>query len=209
MPSFKKILIIILASSLIGCSAIPKDALRLTSLSLELRQMQQKEYENISEKQALIASSNVLQDTGYIIKESDLELGLLLAEKDRTAFDAENQAAAIGGTVLIAVLSGLSGSTQPVEPIYADKNQKIRVSIIFRSEEENTVNVRVSFQRIVWNTVDEVSKLETIRDPEIYQSFYNKLDNRYDDLLQSNYFENKDMVKLISLYNNFLLSNAY
>tara|TARA_B100000767_G_C19718523_1_gene516123 strand:- start:449 stop:1009 length:561 start_codon:yes stop_codon:yes gene_type:complete len=176
MSLLKKILTLLLVSTLIGCGAIPKDALRLTSLSLELRQMQQKEYANISEKQALIASANVLQDTGYIIKESDLELGLLLAEKDRTAFDAENQAAAIGGTVLIAVLSGLSGSTQPVEPIYADKNQKIRVSIIFRVQEGNSVNVRVSFQRIVWNTANQVSRLETIRDPEIYQSFYTKLD---------------------------------
>ena len=39
--------------------------------------------------------------------------------------------------------------------------------------------------------------------PNIY---FNELDNRYDDLLNSNYLDNKDMVKLISIYNNFLLS---
>ena len=39
--------------------------------------------------------------------------------------------------------------------------------------------------------------------PNIY---FNELDNRYDDLLKSNYLDNKDMVKLISIYNNFLLS---
>ncbi len=39
--------------------------------------------------------------------------------------------------------------------------------------------------------------------PNIY---FNELDNRYDDLLKSNYLDNKDMVKLIGIYNNFLLS---
>ena len=179
MTFLKKILVLLLVSSLIGCSSIPKDAFRLTSQSLELRQMQEKEYVNVSEEQALIASANVLQDTGYIIKESDVELGLLVAEKERTAYDAKNQAAAIGGTVALSVLSVLASGGAPATaptPIYADKNQKIRASIIFRTKENNTLKVRVSFQRIVWNTMNQISKLQTINDSEIYQSFYNKLD---------------------------------
>ena len=36
--------------------------------------------------------------------------------------------------------------------------------------------------------------------------FYNELDERYDGLLKSNYFENNEMVKLTKLYNNYLLS---
>jgi lysophospholipase L1-like esterase len=36
--------------------------------------------------------------------------------------------------------------------------------------------------------------------------FYNELDIKYDVLLKSNYLENKDMVKLINLYNDYLLN---
>ena len=36
--------------------------------------------------------------------------------------------------------------------------------------------------------------------------FYDELDQRYDDLLNTNYLTNKDMVKLTNLYNDFLLS---
>ncbi len=176
MAFLKKILVLLLVSSLIGCSSIPKDALRLTSQSLELRQMQEKEYVNVSEEQALIASANVLQDTGYIIKESDVELGLLVAEKERSALDAKNQAAAMGQLVALSFVSVLATGGLYTPEYKPDAKQKIRVSVIFRAKENNTLKVRVSFQRIVWTIDNQITKLQTINDSEIYQSFYNKLD---------------------------------
>lgn len=164
MKNLSKIIIIgIFALILSSCGGIPKDALRLTNQSLELRQMQQKEYLEVTEEQALIASSNVLQDIGYIIKKSEPKLGMLLAEKDRTAFDKGQFVTAM----FLAVMTGQSTAI--------DDRQKIRVSLVTRNR-NNKILVRVSFQRIVWNNRNQISKLETIKEKEVYKDFFNKLD---------------------------------
>ena len=155
--------IALFALFLTGCGGIPEDALRLTTQSLELRQMQQKEYSSITERQALVSAANVLQDIGYIIKESEPELGFILAEKDRDATDQAQLAAAI----FVAVLTGQSSAI--------DKQQKIKVSVITRKR-NNKMMIRVSFQRVVWNTHNQISRQETIKDNEVYKDFFNKLD---------------------------------
>ena len=100
--SVKIVGVIIFSMFLSSCGGIPEGALRLTTQSLELRQMQQKSYSKITETQALISAANVLQDIGYIIKESEPKLGFILAEKDRDATDQGQVAAAI----FVALLTG-------------------------------------------------------------------------------------------------------
>jgi len=154
---FNLYVVILFSLFITSCGTIPKDALRLTQKNLELRQIQQKEYDNITEKQALIASANVLQDIGFIIKESEQDLGLLVAEKDR---DATNT-----GQVVMAILFGTP----------MDTHQKIRVSLITRIKNNNSILVRASFQRIVFRDVGR-SHMEYIKDKKIYQDFFTKLD---------------------------------
>lgn len=55
-----------------------------------------------------------------------------------------------------------------------ERNQKIRISISTRSAPGSTV-VRSTFQRIIWNTKNQVSRIESINDPLIYQEFFDKL----------------------------------
>ena len=150
-------------SVLMGCKTIPKDALRLSPESLQQRQMQTRKYETTDETKILIACAGLLQDMGFNLDESETELGLIVASKMRSAVNAGQQ--------VVAVLVGLlSGAMPPT-----DKEQKMRVSIVTRPVDENHTAVRVTFQRIVWDTQGQVTKREGITDPDIYQEFFAKL----------------------------------
>lgn len=161
-PSF---LIILLCLFLCGCESIPKQALAMVGITLENRQMQTRYFESDNELTILSACSSVLQDLGFNLDESETELGLIVASKDRDATDA-------GQVVLAIALAAFTGTAVPV-----DATQKIRASIVTcpSSETENRMAVRVTFQRIVWNTQGNISKLEMLNSPEMYQGFFEKL----------------------------------
>ncbi len=56
-----------------------------------------------------------------------------------------------------------------------DKEQLIRASLITRTSDSGAILLRVTFQRIVWNTQNEITKIEAINDPLIYKEFFEKL----------------------------------
>jgi hypothetical protein len=156
--------IILFLLALSGCGGIPKDALILTPDTIKERQIQSRYYDTTDEEQIIAASAAVLQDLGFTLDKSETKLGFLVASKDRDATSAGQ----IAGAIVYAMLTGVALPT--------DKNQKIRVAIIISpSLDEKRTHVRVKFQRKVWNTRDQVSKVETINDPEIYQEFFSKL----------------------------------
>jgi hypothetical protein len=145
-------------ASLTACQqTIPKEALQLSQESFELRQLQTRSFSTTNEKKLLIAGAGVLQDLGYNIDESETGLGVIVGSKDRDATEA-GQVAALGG------------GSMPI-----DKNQKIRASLITRPAGKGKTNLRVTLQRIVWNTQGQVSKVQSIEEPEIYQDFFDKL----------------------------------
>jgi len=161
---FSTCLIILTATSLVACvQTIPKEALQLTNESFELRQLQTRSFDTSSEKKLLTAGAGVLQDLGYNIDESEMDLGVIVGSKDRDATEAGQ----VVGAILIAALGG---GTVPI-----DKDQKIRASLITHPSGKKTTKLRVTFQRIVWNTQGQVSKTESIEDPKIYQEFFDKL----------------------------------
>ncbi len=149
-----------------GCQQkIPKEALQLTHESLEQRQAQTRRFETTDETMLLSASAAVLQDLGFNLDESETRLGLVVASKDRDAVETGQ----VIGAVLVAVLLGVA---MPI-----DKNQKIRASLVTKpyGETGDNTSVRITFQRIVWNTSNQMSKTEALTDPEIYQEFFSKL----------------------------------
>lgn len=149
-----------------GCNAtIPKDALKLTPDTLENRSLQTRKYEGISEEEILAASAGVIQDLGFTIEESETKLGVIVGTKDRDATEAGQVVAAVA----LAVLFGAS--------VAVDKNQKMRVSLVVKPIEgkEKDHFVRATFQRIVWNTNNQITRAEQISTPEAYTEFFDRL----------------------------------
>jgi len=142
----------------------------MTPDTLERRHLQTRRFDGIEEKKILAASAGVLQDLGFNIDESETKLGLIAASKNRSAVS--------GGQIAVAVLAAvLTGTVTPV-----DKTQKIRVSLVTRPAATATSMgvtsswyVRVTFQRMVWNTDNQVTRIEAIDEPAIYQEFFEKL----------------------------------
>ena len=158
--------IVLLAGSLAACAdRIPRQALQLTPESLQQRQLQSRYFETVEEAAILSAAAAVLQDLGFNLDESETDLGVLVASKQRDATEVGQ----IAGAIVLAIFTGA------VVPI--DDHQKIRASLVTSpsGEEEKRVTARITFQRIVWNTDGNISRNESIDEPEIYREFYSKL----------------------------------
>jgi hypothetical protein len=156
----------LLVFAIFGCQTIPKEALRLTPESLEKRNLQTRKYEGILEVDILAASAGVIQDLGFNIDESETKLGVIVGSKDRDATEAGQVASA----VVVALLFGVAMPT--------DQNQKMRVSLVVRPAHEDDDRkhfVRVTFQRIVWNNQGQISRIEGLDKPEVYQEFFEGL----------------------------------
>jgi hypothetical protein len=152
-----------LASFLTGCAVtIPKEALQLSPTSLEDRQMQTRHFDGSSENDILSASAGVLQDLGFQINESETKLGVIVGSKERDATEAGQ----VAGAIVVALLGG---GSMPI-----DKNQKIKASLVVKPDVDGHY-VRITFQRMVWNTQNQLSKIEGLRDPEMYQEFFDRL----------------------------------
>lgn len=176
--------LVIAALVLTGCAGggLPSHVLRLTPDSLQNRTLQTRKYEGISEADLLSASTGVIQDLGFIIDESEANLGLIVGSKDRDAEpDEKQQVKRIiwGVLALAAAASGKNDlSEELLDDIIVDDYQKLWASIVIRPAsklDRKTHYVRVTFQRIVWNNKDEVARLESLDKPEMYQRFFGLL----------------------------------
>ncbi len=158
-----------------GCApVIPPDALKLNAVSLERKQLQTRRFEGISEDNLLSACNGVLQDLGFNLDESETDLGVLVASKQRDATNPWQ----VAGKIALAFMSALSGSSP--SDLAIDKAQKIRISLVARPastsyEGDESHLVRITFQRIIWNTQGKITRREGIYDAEIYQEFFEKL----------------------------------
>jgi len=153
-------------AGLTGCASntIPPDALLMKEPATEIRQRQARRYATTDEKQVIIAASQLLQDLGFNVENSAKDLGLLVVSKDRSAVDGGQ----VAGQIVVAVLFGVR--------VPVDKEQKIRASVVtWPSADRKAIDVRVTFQRLVWDDRGQLSKLERLDDPEMYQDFYIKL----------------------------------
>lgn len=162
----KGILALVFCLALMGCTpSIPKGAFNLSPTSLEDRQLQTRRFDTLDRREILSAAAAVLQDIGYTLDESNSKLGVLTASKKADA----KSGGQIAGAILVAALTGVA------TPI--DKEQHIRMCLVVNDSlnEEGASLVRVTLQRVIWNDQGLISRVESIKEPEIYQDFFEKL----------------------------------
>jgi hypothetical protein len=149
---------------------VKPEHLRLMPASMQKRQLQTRIFDTENESEVLAASSAVLQDIGFLVDESEVQLGLIVASKERSAI----QPAEVTAQVILAILAAIGGGTP--DPVW-DENQIMRISLVVTPiivEQKNTA-VRITFQRIVFTNKGTISKSEPLGTPEIYQEFFDKL----------------------------------
>ncbi|MEK6675227.1 MAG: hypothetical protein AABZ47_06180 [Planctomycetota bacterium] len=134
----------------------------MTRPTLEVRQQSTRRFETADEQVVLAASAGLLQDLGFNIDESETDLGLIVASKDRSAV----QGGQVAGKVFMLILFRAN--------VPIDKNQRFRASIVTKPVGQDIV-VRVTFQRVVWNDRGQITHLERLDEPGAYQEFFDKL----------------------------------
>lgn len=127
---------------------------------LEVREFQTRNYETNDSKMVMKSLLNVLQDDGYIVKNANVELGLLSASKE---VDVESK----GEAFILTLLAGQAARWK--------KNSIIDCSCNV-GEFGKLTRVRVNFQLKVMDNKGAVIKVETIEDAKFYQEFFAKVD---------------------------------
>lgn len=158
---------------LTACTAqVARDALKLPQEAAALRELQTRRFDGPAEGRILAASAAVLQDLGFTIDEGETSLGLIVGSKERSAVnDGEVMTAYLMAAISILALS-------PTAPVYA-KRQRIRVALATTAARYGSsggpTEVRVTFQRVVYDNHDAVVRVEPIEGEDLYQEFFDRL----------------------------------
>lgn len=172
LPTFYKVIAgFLICSFLSGCATVPKGFLRASEKSLSNRPLQMRQYETKDEQKIITSIAGVLQDLGFILDNSETEVGFVAASKKADAISGGQIAAAVMLDVAAAFFGTYSNTTAA-----CDKSQMVKASVITQpSLDGSKTVVRVTFQRIVWNMRNQISRVETINEPQIYEKFYDGL----------------------------------
>jgi hypothetical protein len=161
-----------LAAGLAACATgTEKDAVQARPELLAERQLQTRRFEGISEEKLLAASVGVLQDLGFTMTVSNLELGLATGVKDREAKAPEQKTAMI---VLVIMIAMAGGQPPPAGEVMKEE-QKIRVLLTTRPlpGTSEVCEVRVTFHRFLRQPF--VAEAGSLRDPKLYEGFFELL----------------------------------
>jgi hypothetical protein len=141
---------ILLAITIIGCAATPQLS------PMQLRQLTTRTIES-SYDHVFRATMTVLQDNGYIIKQTDMNSGLIVANIDRETSGASQffQAAFLGSIT--------------------DKNTVIEVSATVNKLNEQSQELRINIQETNYTGSGGKNTIKQITDKDIYQKLFNDI----------------------------------
>lgn len=135
----------------------------------DLRNLQSRRFDTEDEGALLQAVAGVLQDLGFQIDESRPQIGLVAGSKERSAVEAGQVAA----QVLLVLLAAAAGAQHRV---VMDRDQRIRIAVVVRRVPgQPSLVARATMQRVVQNTDNQMTRIETLDDPRLYREFFSML----------------------------------
>jgi PBP1b-binding outer membrane lipoprotein LpoB len=156
--NYLRISLAIIASMMLsGCAHYDSSDSTLTQL--QIREIQSRDFDTANTKLVMKSIMNVLQDEGYIIKNAVVDLGLINAEKTINVEDTT--------TAILMVLCANSNARW-------DKHAILEASANV-SEFGSTTRVRINFQTKTLDNYGCPKNVVTIKDPRIYQYFFEKV----------------------------------
>jgi len=159
-----------------GCTTtpkIPEDALRLHESSLEIRQIQSRNFEVASETEILTASVAVLQDMEYNVDRIEKPLGVLTASKVVDA-DSASEKAGLMILDLVCALGG-SGTCNAMSKASDEQNIMLTLVVLPSLARKDEFVARITLDRVVFDKQGRVKLQEAINDPEAYQQIFENL----------------------------------
>ena len=141
--------VLILVASLVGCATMPELS------SMQRRQMQSRSFDDANYDSVFRAFKTILQDDGYVIKNQDLQGGLIVATIEKST----------PGSVFMASMN---------EQKNYQTSEGYEVSINLEKMGEKTVESRLTIQKLEAFSQGGHSGRE-ILDAELYQTFYDKV----------------------------------
>jgi hypothetical protein len=171
------LLVALLAIQLHGCATgqTPKAALRLEESTLEVRSLQTRKLAAPSETVILTATIAVLQDMEFNIDRIEKPLGVISASKVSDADDKGEKR----GLFFLDLLCAATGSASCNHASKAKDEQQLLLTIVVLPslERSGEYAVRVTLQRIIYDTQARIKTLERIEIPEVYQEIFDNLRN--------------------------------
>ena len=156
---------------LAGCmpSEITQEMLKFKEDTPARRQVESRSFATANEAKLLTDGAAVLKELGFTVDVRSDELGFVAASKKGCAYYV-GEIAAAAATVIVSQVVGLGLGM----PAY-DKNQSLRAALVAAPGDGGALVIRVTLQRVVWDTEGKVTKSELVSDPAPYKEFFAKL----------------------------------
>lgn len=149
---------------------IPKETLQFADETPARRRLESRSFETRDEAKLLGDGAAVLKELGFTVDTRSDELGFVGATKKGSAYNV-GEIAASAATAVVSQVIGLGLSMPPYS-----KDQSLRAALVATpAGSGGALVVRITLQRVVWDTEGKVSKSELLSDPAPYTEFFAKL----------------------------------
>ena len=164
-----------------GCNsmATPESFCELSPTYNKEKALQTRFFETSNYHELESASAAVLQDLGFQVEESEPEVGLLRAVKERSSREWGQEI----GRVFIAML-GMVGMKVILMPVDLQQQIVATLTVFPIQNNPNRFGARIIFDRKIWkgggsngsaSLPPGEQRMEIIDDPIVYQEFFSKL----------------------------------